>query len=173
MNWTFLIPTTHVLELIFRSVAVYVFLVVALRLGGKRELGQLTSFDLVLLLILSNALQNSLNAGDNSLGGGLVSAVTLLVLNSLFARGTYRYPWLDRLLQGRPVIIVTEGQVHQRALEHERITLEELRSALRKQGILRIADAGRVVLEPDGTFTAVAKGIRTQSLEELALPEEP
>ena len=172
MEWKFLVPQTHVLELVIRGAAVYGFLIVALRLGGRRELGQLTSFDLVLLLILSNALQNALNAGDNSLGGGIVSAVTLLLLNWGVGWATYRFPGVERLLQGPPIRIVTDGRVHQRALAREMITLEELRSALRKQGIQRITDAKRVVLESDGTFTAIRNDVETRTMAQLAHPDE-
>src|SRR6185295_11445109 len=84
------LPSVHYLELVIRSVAVYGFLIVALRIGGRRELGQMTSFDLILLLILSNAVQNSINAGDNSLVGGLVCAATLIGLNMLLGFVVYR-----------------------------------------------------------------------------------
>src|SRR2546430_17422224 len=95
-------PETAVLALVVRSVVVYVFLMVALRLAGRRELGQMTTFDLVLLLVLANAVQNSINAGDNSLGGGLISAATLLVLNFAVGEAAYRWRWFERLGEGRP-----------------------------------------------------------------------
>lgn len=167
MSWHFLLPEAHWPELILRGVAVYGFLLVALRLFGRRELGQLTSFDLVLLLILSNALQNSLNAGDNSLGGGVVSAMTLLLLNHLVGYLTYRFRFIERLVQGPPVVLVENGKVKGRPLRREQITLEELRSALRKQGIQRIVDCKQVVLESDGTFSAVAKGVEITPPETL------
>src|SRR5262245_34713961 len=93
-------PETPWVALVVRSVVVYVFLMIALRVAGRRELGQMTTFDLVLLLVLANAVQNSINAGDNSLGGGLVSAVTLLVLNFAVGEATYRWRWFERLVQG-------------------------------------------------------------------------
>jgi len=168
----FLAPTTSLLELVLRSVSVYVFLLIALRLAGRRELGQMTSFDLILLLILSNAVQNSINAGDNTLGGGLLSAVTLLGVNFIVGFAAYRFRWFERLVQGRAIRIVSDGRVHARALRSERITLEELRSALRKQGIMRISDCKLVVLEPDGTLTAQRRDIQVHTLEELAHPED-
>src|SRR5215510_13012173 len=106
MSWKMLVPEADVLSLVLRSLVVYVFLLVALRLAGRRELAQLTSFDLILLLILSNAVQNSINAGDNSLGGGLVSAITLLVLNWSVGFATYRWRWFERLVSGPPLHIV-------------------------------------------------------------------
>ena len=174
MSLRFLWPETPWVLLIVRAVAVYLFLMVALRLAGRRELGQMTTFDLILLLILSNAVQNSINAGDNSLGAGVVSAVTLLVINNVVGFLTYRIPFLERLIIGRPICIVKDGRVYRRALRRERITLEELRSALRKQNIMRISDCAKVVLEPDGTLTAQRKDIDVvHSLDELAIENDP
>src|SRR5438477_5987769 len=140
MTWKFLVLEAPLWQLILRGVVVYVFLLAALRLAGRRELGQMTTFDLILLLILSNAVQNSINAGDNSLGGGLVSAITLIALNYLVAWLAYHYPAFERLVSGRPIRIVTDGKVHVRALEREQITLSSLRSSLRKQGITMIQE---------------------------------
>ena len=164
-------PETPALFLVLRSVVVYGFLLLALRVAGRRELAQMTSFDLVLLLVISNAVQNSINAGDNSLGGGLISAVTLLLLNWGVGFATWRWRRVERLVQGRPIRIVTDGQVHLGALRRELLTLEELRSALRKQGILRITDCRRVVLEPDGTLSAVRMDVEQLLPGQLAHPQ--
>ncbi len=165
-----LTPDTSVALLVVRALVVYVFLLIALRVAGRRELAQMTSFDLVLLLIISNAVQNSLNAGDNSLTGGLVSAVTLLVANWVVGFATWRWRKVERLVQGRPVRIVTDGRVHLGALRSELLTLAELRSALRKQGIMHVSDCKQVVLEPDGTLSAVRSDVQQHSLAELAHP---
>lgn len=166
-----LTPDTSVFLLVVRALVVYGFLLIALRIAGRRELAQMTSFDLVLLLIIANAVQNSINAGDNSLAGGLVSAVTLLVANWGVGFATWRWRRVERLVQGRPVRIVTDGRVHLGALQHELLTLAELRSALRKQGIMRISDCKQVVLEADGTLSAVRTDVVQRSLEELAHPQ--
>jgi uncharacterized membrane protein YcaP (DUF421 family) len=165
------VSETPIAGLVLRASVVYVFLVVALRVAGRRELAQMTSADLVLLLVISNALQNSINAGDNSLVGGLVSAVTLLTLNWTVGWAAYRWRGVERLVEGDPVRIVTDGKVHVGALRRELLTLSELRSALRKQGIMRITDAKQVVLESDGTLTAVRRDVVPASLAELAHPE--
>lgn len=172
MDLKFLTPEANVPLLVLRAVAVYVFLLMALRLAGRRETGQMTTFDLILLLILSNAVQNSINAGDNSLTGGLISASTLLVLNFIVGWAAYRWGWFERLIEGRPIHIISNGKVHRRALERERITLEQLRSALRKQGIDGISQCKTAVLEADGTLTAVRKGVEVHSIDELAHPDE-
>jgi uncharacterized membrane protein YcaP (DUF421 family) len=157
--------------LILRAVVVYGFLLVALRLAGRRELGQMTSFDLVLLLVVSNAVQNSINAGDNSLAGGLVSAAVLVALNWALGWAAYRWRKVERLVQGRPIRIVTDGRVHLGALRRELITYSELRSALRKQGITRLSECAQVTLEPDGTLAVIRSDVPTHSLAELAHPE--
>jgi len=166
-----LLPEVPVVALALRALVVYAFLLVALRLAGRRELAQMTSFDLVLLLVISNAVQNSINGGDNSLGGGLVSAAVLLVANWLLGYATWRWRRVEQVVQGRPLRVLTDGRVHLLALRKELLTLAELRSALRKQGIARIADCDRVVLEPDGTLTAVRSGIETRALRDLAHPD--
>jgi uncharacterized membrane protein YcaP (DUF421 family) len=164
------LPSVSYYELMLRGLVVYAFLVAALRMGGRRELAQMTSFDLILLLILSNAVQNSINAGDNSLVGGLVSAATLLAINRAVGWAVYLSPWFEKLMVGRPIRVVTDGKVHVGALRSERLTLPELRSALRKQGIEGISECKRVILEPDGTLTAVRKGQEPHSLAELTHP---
>jgi uncharacterized membrane protein YcaP (DUF421 family) len=167
----FLAPETSVALLVVRAAVVYGFLVVALRVAGRRELAQMTSFDLVLLLVISNAVQNSINAGDNSLSGGLVSAATLLLVNWGVAFATWRWRRFETLVQGHPVRIVTDGKVHLGALRRELLTVAELRSALRKQGIMRIGDCKQVVLEPDGTLSAVRSDVVERPLQELAHPD--
>ncbi len=156
--------------LILRSVVVYAFLLLALRLAGRRELAQMTSFDLILLLVISNAVQNSINAGDNSLTGGLVSAVTLVLLNWGVGWASYRWRRVERALQGRPVRIVTDGKIHFEEMRRELITLAELRSALRKQGIMRVADCEQVVLEPSGTLSIIRRDAPQATASELAHP---
>jgi uncharacterized membrane protein YcaP (DUF421 family) len=166
-----LVPTAPLWTLVVRGLVVYLFLVVALRLSGRRELGQMTSFDLVLLLLVSNAVQNSINAGDNSLSGGLVSAATLFLINRAVGFASWRWRGFERLVQGRPLRLVTDGRVHEAALRSEMLTMAELRSALRKQGIASIGDCQRVILEPDGTLTAVRTGVEPRPPAELRHPD--
>ena len=166
------VPEAPIAALVLRAVVVYGFLLVALRVAGRRELAQMTSFDLVLLLVISNAVQNSINAGDNSLTGGIISAVVLVLLNWTIGYATFRWRRVERLVEGKPLRIVSDGKVHMGALKRELLTLSELRSALRKQGIVRIADCRLVVLEPDGTLSVVRRDVEQRSLVELAHPDE-
>src|SRR4051794_4701943 len=121
-------------ELIARAVLVYLFLLVLLRLTGKRQVGQLAPFDLVLLLILSNAVQNAMNGGDNSYTAGVLSAGTLVLVNGLVGYATFRSKWLEGLIEGRPVVLIHNGKLYESVLKSQRVTHHELMAALRRGG---------------------------------------
>src|SRR3954454_22001392 len=121
-------------EFILRGAIIYVFLRVLLRLTGKRQIGQMSPFDLVLLLVLSNAVQNSMNGGDNSVVGGMISAVTLVGLNWFVGLLTFRSKKLEGLIEGRPELLIHNGRIFQKALDHARLTRHELNAALRSAG---------------------------------------
>lgn len=144
-------------ELVVRGVIVYLFLLVFLRLTGRRQTGQYAPFDLVLLLILSNAVQNSMNAGDNSLAGGLVSAGTLIGCHVLLARLSYRYPRLRHWIDGRPKVLIREGVVQQALLRQEQITADDLSAALRANGCLNAHAVERATIETNGQITVVLR----------------
>lgn len=144
-------------EFVVRAASVYVFLLVTLRLTGKRQVGQLTPFDLVLLLILSNAVQNSMNGGDNSLLGGVILAVTLIVLNVVVGRLTTRNRKIERLIDGQPRVLISNGHVFQPVLLHEEITHDELMAALRRSGCEKIEDVRLAVLETNGGISVIKK----------------
>src|SRR5881392_2251059 len=113
-------------ELIVRVAVVYTALILILRISGKRQVGQLAPFDLILLLILSNAVQNAMNGGDNSVSAGLISAVTLVALNGLVGRATYQSKWLECLIEGSPRILIHNGHLNEDSLKAERLTHHEL-----------------------------------------------
>ncbi len=141
------------LEKILRPILVYVFLVVALRLAGKRELAQLNPFDLVVLLTLSNTVQNAIIGNDNSVLGGLIGASTLLVLNYWVVRFLYGHEKLDRIIEGEPELIIDNGVVNEKMLKADLITLAELQAAARKQGFSSLQEIERAVLDPGGTIS--------------------
>ncbi len=144
-------------ELVLRSTVVYVFLLALIRITGKRQIGQLAPFDLVLLLVLSNAVQNSMNAGDNSLIGGLLSATTLIVLNSLIAYATHRSKRIEALVEGRPQVLIHNGKLYSQVMLDANLTHHELTSALRQAGCLAVEDVHYAVLENNGSISVVAK----------------
>ena len=140
-------------EFILRGLVVYVFLIVLLRLTGKRQIGQLSPFDLVLLLILSNAVQNSMNAGDNSLVGGLILATTLVAVNYLVGLITFKSKKLEAIIEGRPQVIIYEGKLFEDVMNDTKLTRQELDSTLRHSGYFDIKDVKLAILENSGSVT--------------------
>jgi uncharacterized membrane protein YcaP (DUF421 family) len=145
------------LEKILRPVLVYVFLIVSLRLAGKRELAQLNPFDLVVLLTLSNTVQNAIIGNDNSLSGGLIGAATLLLVNYLVVRFLFTHDKLDRIVEGDPDILVDHGIVQETHLRRELLTKNELEVAAHRQGFGGLSDIEKAVIEPGGSIFFVPK----------------
>jgi uncharacterized membrane protein YcaP (DUF421 family) len=141
-----------ILEKLARPVIVYLVLVVLLRIFGKRELAQLNPFDLVVLLSLSNVVQNAIIGEDNSVTGGVIGAFGLLAINWLVMWVLFRSKKLTRALEGRAAILIHNGQIDRKALERESLTLEELVEVIHKQGFEGIHQVHRCELEPNGTF---------------------
>jgi uncharacterized membrane protein YcaP (DUF421 family) len=141
-----------IVEKVLRPALVYVFLVVALRVFGKRELAQLNPFDLVVLLSLSNTVQNAIIGNDNSLTGGLIGALALLALNYLVVRFLFRHRRLDELLEGHPTTLIEHGKVKKAELAKELLTTAELMTVLHRQGFDSVGSVDRCILEPGGTF---------------------
>lgn len=142
-------------ELILRSVVVYAFLLIILRVSGKRQVGQLAPFDLVLLLVLSNAVQNSMNGADSSLVGGLVSALTLVALNFVMGVATFKSHKLEAFVEGRPTLLVHNGKPIREALEKAQVTKHELEGALRLGGCVSVDEVHCAVLENNGAISVI------------------
>ena len=140
-------------ELIVRSIIVYSVLIVLLRITGKRQVGQLAPFDLVLLLVLSNAVQNAMNGGDNSVTGGIISAVTLIGLNFIVGYLTFRSKRLEVLLEGQPEVLIHNGRLFEKVMARARLTHHELNAALRQEGCVSVADVHCAILENNGNIT--------------------
>jgi uncharacterized membrane protein YcaP (DUF421 family) len=154
-----------VLEKVLRPVLVYFFLVVALRVFGKRELAQLNPFDLVVLLSLSNTVQNAIIGNDNSLTGGLIGALALLAMNYLVVRFLFRHRRLDEIFEGEPTTLIDHGQVIEQALGKELLTRIDLMTVLHRQGFDSLEEVERCVLEPGGTFYIQRKMPAAETLE--------
>jgi len=139
-------------EKLLRPVIVYLVLVVLLRLFGKRELAQLNPFDLVVLLSLSNTVQNAIIGDDNSVTGGVIGAFSLLAINWLVVRLLFRSRKLTRAFEGQSTTLIENGQIDTRALDRESLTREELISVIHKQGFEHLHEVRKCELEPNGTF---------------------
>ncbi len=153
MTRDLLVVQLPLLEKVLRSIAVYLFLVLALRLAGKRELAQLNSLDLVVLLLLSNTVQNAIIGPDNSLLGGLLGAAVLLATNYAIVRLGFSHPMLARTVEGTSTVLVDNGRTLDGNLRRYLITREELMAAVRRQGARNLKDLDVVVLEANGALT--------------------
>lgn len=146
-----------ILEKILRPVIVYLFLVIALRLAGKRELAQLNPFDLVVLISLSNTVQNAMIGDDNSVTGGLIGAASLIGINFLLVRFLYDHPKIDALAEGSPDLLIENGKVNTQLMKKEMITTGELEAVAHRQGFRSLDEVDRAVLEPGGAISMIAK----------------
>src|SRR5437016_5940223 len=144
-------------ECCIRAACIYTFLLVLIRITGKRQVGQLAPFDLILLLVLSNAVQNAMNGGDNSIGGGLISAVTLVLLNYAVGIATYRSKTLEGIIEGRPDVLIHNGTLYPGVMKRSKLTHHELNAALRQAGCVCIDDVHTAVLENNGAISVVPK----------------
>ncbi len=145
------------LEKVLRPVIVYVFLVISLRLAGKHQLAQLNTLDLIVLLTLSNTLQNAIIGADNSVSGGLIGAATLLLINYLMVRLLYSHERWDRVVEGNPDALIEHGVLKEERLKKELLTKTELETAAHRQGFASLNEVDQAVIEPGGTLYFVAK----------------
>ena len=150
-----LIPVLPWWELLLRGIIVYAFLLCLIRITGRRQTGMMTPFDFILLLILSNTVQNAMNGGDNSLGGGLFLAGTLVVINWIMLVLSRHYRLVHWALVGRPAFLVRDGEIQEKVMHRERITHHELMSSLRSAGLANIEQAKDVILETNGTISVI------------------
>jgi uncharacterized membrane protein YcaP (DUF421 family) len=157
-------------EKLLRALLVYGFLLFALRLLGKRELGQQNTLDFLVLLLVANAVQNGIIGADNSVTGAVVGAAALFALNRLFNALAYRYAWADRLFEGSPSYLIRDGQLVTSTLKHEQISRPELRSIARRQGYESLDEIGQAILETNGSVTFVRKGDQYDPLEHPPTP---
>jgi uncharacterized membrane protein YcaP (DUF421 family) len=147
-------PGTRVIvEIVLRTVAVYLVVLVGVRLSGKREVGQMTPFDLTLLLLISNSVQNAMTGPDNSLIGGIAAALTLLLLNYLIAEVSGTNRRFRKLVQGQPSLLIHDGQIIAIHMAREHVSMDELERALREHGINSYHDVALGVLEVDGSIS--------------------
>lgn len=161
----FNITLSTLLGILLRTTLVYLVILVGLRLSGKREIGQMTVFDLVVLLLISNAVQNAMVGTDTSLTGGILAAVVLLVLNGLIAHLRLHSPLLRRMVEGTPTLLVLHGEMISLHMRKEGIDEESLLAALREHGVTEISAVEMAVLEIDGSISVVPVGASTSRVK--------
>src|SRR5437773_6412469 len=151
-----MVPTPHILlEIIFRTALIYMVVLLGVRLSGKREVGQMTPFDLTLLLLISNSVQNAMTGPDNSLIGGIAAALTLLLLNYVIAElaGTNRR--FRKFVEGQPSLLIHDGQIISAHMAKEHVSMDELERALREHGVNSYHEVALAVLEVDGSISCL------------------
>jgi uncharacterized membrane protein YcaP (DUF421 family) len=158
-----------VLEKVLRPVLVYLFLVGLLRVFGKRELAQLNPFDLIVLLSLSNTLQNAMIGEDNSLTGGLIGAFSLCAVNYVVVRFLFKHRRLDQWIEGKPAVLIKDGKIRRHALARELLSLSELRTIVHRQGFASLDDVQNCVLETGGSFSVEGKKPRQSAIDHQEL----
>ncbi|MEO6327232.1 MAG: YetF domain-containing protein [Thermoanaerobaculia bacterium] len=154
-------------EIVLRTILVYFFLIVLLRITGKRQVGQLAPFDLVLLLVLANSVQNSMTGGDNSLHAGLLSAATLVGANYLVGFATFKSRKIESLVEGRPEVLIYDGRLFEDVMRKAQLTHHELESALRQGGCACKEEVFSAILENNGAISVISNASRA----EVAKPE--
>jgi uncharacterized membrane protein YcaP (DUF421 family) len=153
-----------------RSLAVYLFLIVAIRVFGKKELAQLSVIDLVFILLISNSVQNAMVGPDTSLAGGIIAAAALFAANFTLKKILYRNRFLSNLVQGEAILLIYKGKVNHAHCREAEITVEELTAAIREHGASSIADVDLAMLEVDGNISVVSNGFQNRS--QVTLPRK-
>lgn len=143
-------------KIILSCVSIYIFIIVAIRLFGKNELSQLSVIDLVFILLISNSVQNAMVGTDASLGGGMVAATSLFVVNYLFKRILYRFPKLNKFIQGEPLLLIYNGKINTKNVTKAKITNDEIMEAIREHGVAEVEQVDLAILEVDGNISVMS-----------------
>jgi uncharacterized membrane protein YcaP (DUF421 family) len=151
------------LRIIFSSVAVYLFIILAIRLFGKKELAQLSVYDLVFILLISNAVQNAMVGPDSTLTGGLVAAGSLFVVNYILKQLQLRFPQFGKIIEGEAIMLVYEGQVLSNNMKSAEITEDELMEVVREHGVASVTDVDLAILEVDGNISVLTADLRKKT----------
>jgi uncharacterized membrane protein YcaP (DUF421 family) len=154
----------EILSIALRSVAVYICIVLFIRIFGKKEISQLSVIDLVFILLISNSVQNAMVGDNTSLQGGLIAALTLFIVNTLFRRLIFKSKSVEKLLEGSPVLLIHQGKILRDHLDKVKITMEELEATVREHGVDKISDVDIAILEIDGNISVVSDNYKHRTV---------
>jgi uncharacterized membrane protein YcaP (DUF421 family) len=154
----------HYGQIIISSVAIYLFILGAIRLFGKKELSQLSVIDLVFILLISNAVQNAMVGSDTSLLGGVIAATALFITNYLLKLFLYHFPKFGRLVQGEAILLIYKGKVNHQNLQKAKLTLDEIKETVREHGVAAIEEVDLAVLEMDGNISVLSNEFKHRTL---------
>ena len=153
------------LKIAVSTSVVYFFIIFALRLFGKKELAQLTTVDLVFILLISNAVQNAMIGSNSTLSGGIVAAATLFIWNYFLKMILYKSPKLDNAIQGKPVLLIYKGFVNEDNMRKTKITFDELYEAVREHGVKEVKEVDLAMLERDGNISVLSDSFKKKTLK--------
>ncbi|MCB2288565.1 DUF421 domain-containing protein [Clostridium sp. CS001] len=153
------------LQIILSSIIVYLFIIVAIRLFGKKELSQLSVMDLVFILLISNSVQNAMVGPNSTLMGGLVAASALFVINYIFKQFLYRFPKFSKFVQGEPLMLVYNGKLNHKNIAKSKITVDEIMEVIREHGVSQIEDVNLAILEVDGNISVLSNDFRNKTVK--------
>jgi len=151
------------IRIIISSGVIYLFIIAAIRLFGKKQISQLSVIDLVFILLISNSVQNAMVGSNSTLAGGLVAAGSLFIMNFIFKQLLYRFPKLGNLIQGKKVILIYKGKLNKGNVKDAKLTIDEIMEVLRKHGISNIRDVHMAMLEMDGDISVISGEIRSKT----------
>lgn len=151
------------IEIVLRSAAVYIFMIIAVRFFGKKELSQLNITDLILILLISNSVQNAMVGSNSSLEGGLLAAFTLFLLNFIIKKIVYKNPQIEKVLEGEAVVLIYKGELNKKNLKNEDISITELEEVIREHGVSSIENVALAMLERDGNISILSNDLQSQS----------
>lgn len=154
------------IQIMFSCIVIYLFIILAIRLFGKKELSQLSVIDLVFILLISNAVQNAMVGTDSSLLGGIVAAASLFLANFALKYLMYRFPKFSRAIQGEPLLLIYKGKLNHKNMEKAKLSIDEMKEAVREHGVTLIEDVDLAVLETDGNISVLSNDYKKQTTKE-------
>lgn len=157
--------TNEFINIIISSAAVYFFIIIGIRISGRKELTQLSVIDLVFILLISNAVQNAMVGNNTSLMGGLVAAGTLFVVNSILKWFMYHFSKFSKLIQGEEIMLIYNGVLNEKNLKRAKLSLNEIEEAVREHGVSEIKDVNLAVLEVDGNISILSDNYKNKSMK--------
>ena len=157
--------SNNYVRIIFSTMVIYLFIVIAIRLFGKKELAQLSVVDMVFILLISNAVQNAMVGPDSTLSGGLVAATTLFIMNYIFKSLQYRFPKFGKIVEGDATMLIYKGEILQTHLKMAKITKDELMEAVREHGVASVKQVDLAILEVDGNISVLSNEYQKKTVK--------
>jgi uncharacterized membrane protein YcaP (DUF421 family) len=155
------------LKILLSSVSVYLFIILFIRLFGKKELAQLSVIDLVFILLISNSVQNAMVGSDTSLTGGLVAAGSLFIVNYFFKLLLYKFPKFGKIVQGHAILLIYKGKFIESNLTKSKLTHSEVKEAIREHGVMNVGDVDIAVLEIDGNISILSNNFKQNTVKKI------